>query len=295
MKRLSISQFKNTVRKMIKIKRQRVNFFNLYMYSLKIGFKAIGKGILTKESVKRILCPMDPDRYYELPRVGSSLKLAPGSKVLDISSPKLLVYFLAEKYPNVTFYSVEGYETELKSWNKLMGKKPNVIPEIQDARKLKYKQDFFDEIFSVSVIEHIMDKRANGDSEMVKETYRVLKKGGQFVFTSVADKKFRKVYLKNDIYSDNSNRLSFFERVYSYKSLKKRILDVTRYIKKEEEISYFRFPIYVKVFNSLIPWSAILGFLNLFIVPWNIMINKIGDTIVRKSVYFCVLKKNEQK
>ena len=34
---------------------------------------------------------------------------------------------------------------------------------------LSIKSNFFDEIFSISVIEHIKDGKTNGDSEMMKE------------------------------------------------------------------------------------------------------------------------------
>jgi hypothetical protein len=46
------------------------NFLDLYFYSVFLGLKAIFRGKITKESIKRVLCPMDPSRYYELPRVG---------------------------------------------------------------------------------------------------------------------------------------------------------------------------------------------------------------------------------
>ena len=42
---------------------------DLYQHSVNLGIKSILTGNINKESIKRLLCPMDVSRYYELPAV----------------------------------------------------------------------------------------------------------------------------------------------------------------------------------------------------------------------------------
>ena len=241
---------------------RNLNFLDLYFYSVFLGLKAVFRGIITKESIKRILCPMDPARYYELPRVANALNLKKG-KILDVSSPKLLVYYLAWKYPHIEFFAIDKFEDELLNWDRITEKPKNLKLLAEDATKLSFPTNFFDEIFSISVIEHVNLRKKKGDSEMMKEIYRVLKKGGRLVFTTIISNGYKIVYCDRNMYfKDRIERKSFFYRIYNYKTLLRRVLEVKPFELVEQEVCNYRFPLYEAVFNKLIPYSAIFGFLH---------------------------------
>lgn len=72
------------------------------------------------------------------------------------------------------------------SWKELISaKKVNRYKNLTwaDARELPFKDNYFNTVLSVSVLEHI-----SGIEEVVKEVYRVLKPGGKFVFTVNTDR-----------------------------------------------------------------------------------------------------------
>lgn len=72
------------------------------------------------------------------------------------------------------------------SWKELVSaKKVNRYKKLTwaDARELPFKNNYFNTVLSVSVLEHIL-----GIEEVVKEVYRVLKPGGKFVFTVNTDR-----------------------------------------------------------------------------------------------------------
>jgi ubiquinone/menaquinone biosynthesis C-methylase UbiE len=105
------------------------------------------------------------------------MRLGRKGAVLDLSSPKLLVYFLAQRYPQIDFYSIDKSEEELLSWQEITPKLNNLFLSKDDATKISFPDGYFDEVYSVSVIEHINLKKVNGDSKAMEEIYRVLKKG----------------------------------------------------------------------------------------------------------------------
>ena len=270
-----------------------LNFLDLYFYSIFLGFEAIGRGLITKESIKRILCPMDPSRFYELPRVGNAMELKGRQRVLDLSSPKLLVCFLAQQYPVIDFYAIEKSEEELQAWQEIAPKLKNLFLSKDDATKLSFPNGYFDKVYSVSVIEHINLKRANGDSKAIKEVDRVLKRGGRFIFTTMISNSFRNEYRDRDIYSDKGNKekKTFFCRVYDYKNLRKRVLEIKNFRVLKEEVCNYRFPVYESIFNKLVPYSVIYGFLHVIIAPLMIKTEKNMKKINKRAEYFAVLEK----
>lgn len=54
----------------------------------------------------------------------------------------------------------------------------NIIAEKADIEHLHYKNNMFDKVYSISVIEHVPN-----DVQAINEVYRVLKPGGIFTFT----------------------------------------------------------------------------------------------------------------
>lgn len=271
--------------------KKEIGYLDLYFFSIRLGIKAVLKGRITKESIKRVLCPMDPARYYELPRVANALNFKVG-KVLDVSSPKLLAYYLAQKYPHIEFFAIDKFEDELLNWDRITEKPKNLRLLTEDVTKLNFPTNFFDEIFSISVIEHVNLSKKRGDSEMMKEVHRVLKKGGRFVFTTIISNDYKIVYRDKNMYSkDRIGRKSFFCRIYNYKTLLQRVLKVGPFELVEQEVCNDRFPLYETVFNKLIPYSAVFGFLHLLFAPLMIDVTTSVLNIKNRAEYFAILVK----
>lgn len=271
---------------------------NLFVYSVAMGIKALANGKFTKEVFKRILCPMDPSRYYEFPATLKAISgyIKPNSRILDISSPKLLTYYLANKYQQANFVSSDIQPKELDSWKKAFGELKNMKLIRADARKLKFQNNSFDLVFSISVIEHVVDdkrKRALGDMEFVSEVGRVLKKGGIFLFTTNVADKADLLYKNNDIYGINDvNSKNFFSRVYSKDSLYKRIIIPSRLKLMYSEVCKYRLPFLESIFNLLVPYSAIFGFLNILIFPFILNVKPTESTrFGKRADVLYVLKK----
>src|SRR5919204_3308172 len=74
----------------------------LYATSVGLGLRCLLRHGYEKEALVRILVPMDPSRYLELPWALRELRARPGRRVLDLASPKLLAVTLARGGLDVT-------------------------------------------------------------------------------------------------------------------------------------------------------------------------------------------------
>ena len=69
----------------------------LYAESLKLGVRHLVRKGYRREAVVRVVVPLDPSRYLELPWAIERLGARPGERVLDLASPKLLAVVLARQ------------------------------------------------------------------------------------------------------------------------------------------------------------------------------------------------------
>ena len=102
--------------------------------------------------------------------------------------------------------------------------KADYVAQQMDALNLAYTDNYFDRVFSISVIEHIGD---NGDSEVMKEIWRVLKPGGLFIFTVPVKKIYEIEYRDKDEYNLNPDKKFaeyFFQRIYDKQKIDERLL-----------------------------------------------------------------------
>ncbi|MFP5272029.1 class I SAM-dependent methyltransferase [Coleofasciculus sp.] len=161
--------------------------------------------------------PMNYPRIIELPLTIELLDLNPNNSILDISSPKLLSLYLAERgYNQITISDIEDYFMEdFKKYSKAFNISPKI--DVFDATNIPYKNNTFDKVFSVSVLEHIPDF---GDVEVVREVLRVLKPGGCFVFTLPAYHAYLEEWLKKPTFywasKKNQEGDTFYQRRYHY-------------------------------------------------------------------------------
>ena len=153
-------------------------WLQLYGTSVRLGLAYLLRHGYLREAVIRVVVPMDPSRYLELPAVRDALAARPGERVLDLASPKLLAVVLAREGVDVT--SVDAFPEEVERWRALTHGLPRLRLEQADGRALPYRDASFDHAYSVSVLEHIPD---DGDCAALGELARVVKPGGRVVLT----------------------------------------------------------------------------------------------------------------
>lgn len=260
----------------------------LYLFSLRLGFSALLRGKINKESIKRIIYPLDIARYYELPVVLKHLKLKDNNLILDISSPKLLAFYIASNYPKVKVFALDKFKEEIKIWKNTFTIPSNLYLLIGDARNLKFEKNKFDEIYSVSVIEHLGNGKDDGDKVMMEEAARVLTKGGKLLLTTIISSKAQTLYKKYNIYSGKHKRIknTFFCRIYDKNLLTERLFSNDKFKLKKIEICNYKMPYYEKINNNLMPLTLLLGCINYFVAPKMVSTTSNLQSINKRAEFF---------
>ena len=146
-------------------------------------------------------------------------------KVLDIGGGGAGV--IGRMMPNNNLYIVDRSESELRDAEE-KGAKGNLV--VGDARKLKYPSNYFDAItifFSLMYIRGFKNKRA-----VIKESYRVLKKGGKMYIWGAIIPYPSLIYWINLIIHSKKNKIetgyivSGINNIQTYDLIKKIIEDV---------------------------------------------------------------------
>ena len=183
----------------------------LYGTSVGLGARYLLRHGYLREAVIRIVVPLDPSRYLELPETLRELAATPGQRVLDLASPKLLAFALARDGLDVT--SVDLLESEIDSWRRLVGNRPNLRFEVADGRALPFPDGLFEHAYSVSVLEHIAEP---GDEGALQELARVTRPGGRVVVTLPYAAEYREDWRDAPVYADHGRGSGrhFFQRWY---------------------------------------------------------------------------------
>src|SRR6185295_11907452 len=108
------------------------------------------------------------------PRVKSTIEghCRPGARILDAGSGEgSVTRYLAKHYPGVNFYGIDVSPIGVSM--ALEGAPKNARFSVGVLTKTGFENDFFDLIFSQSVIEHVEDWKG-----MLAEMHRILKPGG---------------------------------------------------------------------------------------------------------------------
>ena len=150
----------------------------LWAESVRLGVRQLVRQGYRREAVVRIVVPLDPSRYLELPWALEQLGAKPGERVLDLAGPKLLSVVLARRGVRVT--AVDQLEREVEAWRALAGDVPGLELRVADGRALPFEDASFDHACSISVLEHIEEP---GDAEALRELARVVRPGGRVLVT----------------------------------------------------------------------------------------------------------------
>ena len=198
--------------------------FSVYLFALGCGVRAVLSGSIG-DGLKLLIAPVGYWRYLPNAFVLREFKRQLNPKVLDASSPKLLSLMLASRTSNKV-YATDLNDAQIFSrWQRFaraLGLE-NYEVEYQDARQLKYPDDFFDLVYSISVIEHIPGQ---GDTEALREFCRVMKTDGRLVIEVPYRRQRREIVAHYDSKGAPLETPQFYERHYDAAWLRGRLEDV---------------------------------------------------------------------
>jgi SAM-dependent methyltransferase len=233
----------------------------LYALSVKLGLRHLVRRGYLREAVVRVVVPLDPSRYLELPAALRELAAAPGERVLDLASPKLLAVALARSGVEVT--SVDELPSEIDAWRRLAGGEPRLRLEVGDGRALPFADETFDHACSVSVLEHIPD---DGDEAALRELARVVRPGGRVFVTLPHAPEYREDWRDRPLYVDHGGRDGryFFQRHYDAARTARLVaaapslrLVRTEVVAMQPNLN----ELYVRTFPLLVPLGPLFGVL----------------------------------
>lgn len=227
-------------------------------------------------------------------------------RILDLGSGEgYLTYLLSKKKGNKVIgvdLSPENVKTSKKRY-------PKVTYKVMNCEKMSFKSNYFDEAYAMDVLEHVdnLDK-------VLKETHRVLKKGGRF-FVNVPYYKSEYWLLKvRPTYHKEIHHVRIFKKGQLRKIMKKHKFSTV----KEKNTAFlqhvllyylFRRKIKSNTQTSIGSWrdnyktKTVFAFMLLFdpfilntplkyfpiwiiTVPIGMVINFFGNKIFPRSVYF---------
>jgi SAM-dependent methyltransferase len=225
----------------------------LYRLSLALGARYLARRGYLREAVVRIVVPLDPSRYVELPWAWRELAAPPGSAVLDLASPKLLAVALARGGVRVT--SVDALPREIEAWRHLAGDEPNLSFEIADGRALPYADASFDHAYSISVLEHI-----DGDAQALRELARVLRPEGRLVLTMPHAREAFDEYRTSATYAEEAGTAGrfLFQRWYDEARVDSLLANAPELELVQREVVRLQ-PNLNTVYTCAFPWLVPLG------------------------------------
>jgi SAM-dependent methyltransferase len=222
----------------------------LYFYGLSLGIQSLLHGRFSHEAAKNVIVPVNYWRAAEYTAVFRHLQPQSSDRILDIGSPKLLSLYIAERYGAEVFSTdIEPYFLEDYRSYRALRRVPEdrFHVETADGRHLRFEDNFFSKIFSLSVLEHIPER---GDSECTREIGRTLAPGGVCVltvpFSPESRDEFRgadEFYWSGSTTRDAASRRSFFQRRYSEQDLYDRLIIPSGLILESLEFIGERFPL----------------------------------------------------
>jgi len=230
-------------------------WLGLYRLSWGLGVRRLRRGF-SRQAVIRLVIPMDPSRYLELPYTIAHLRASPGERVLDLASPKLAAVALARSGVDVT--SADLFDAEVRTWSDLAGDVPGLRFEVADGRALPYEDASFDHAYSVSVLDHVP---GDGDLDALGELARVVKPGGHVVVTLPFSEPYFEDWRDRPVYGDQEpgpDGRYFFERRYDAARLDGLIAAAPDLRLADRSVVRMQ-PNWHRLFIRAFPWMIALG------------------------------------
>lgn len=205
--------------------------------------REIGKRILTKNVVigfEYLINPVNSTRFFEFDFAFKNISES-SSSILDISSPRLFSFYLADLYPEscIRMINPDSRDIEISKEMISLLKISNITATHESLDALINNNTCYDYIVSISVIEHICGD--DGDTEAIKQIWEKLKPEGKLILTIPVDKKYWIEYRNDNQYGLEENKpddqIFFFQRFYDEKSIYERLLKPLQ--KKPDQIVWY--------------------------------------------------------
>ena len=238
----------------------RMGAFRIYFFALRLGFRVLKAGILV-EGIKLLMTPVGYWRFLPFAFVWREFRRHRNPRVLDASSPKLLSLFLASKTSGPVYATDLDDGKIVTRWKRIadvVGLN-NYQVEYQDARRLSYPDEYFDFVYSISVVEHIPE---DGDRLALAEFRRVMKRNGTLVLEVPYRPQREEIFKTNDSKGHPSKTLQFYERHYDAVTLKER-LEIQGLAIQQKVILGERLPLEAALLSGRLP-----RFLRVALLPW---------------------------
>ncbi len=185
-----------------------------YRVSIGLGVRELARRRHLRDAVIRVVVPMDPSRYLELPWAVRRLDVRPGETVLDLASPKLLCVVLARHGARVT--SVDQLPEEIEKWRSIARDEANLELRVADGRTLPSRTRASTTRRASRFSTHVGGER--GDAAALAELARCVRPGGRLAITLPHAPAFRIEYRRGSAYVDQVSATSwgsvFFQRWY---------------------------------------------------------------------------------
>lgn len=236
----------------------------LYRTSLELGVRYLRHHGYAREAVIRLVVPLDPSRYVELPWALDRLGGLAGDTVLDLASPKLLAVTLARRGLRVT--TLDQLESEIAIWRQLAEGEPGLEFVVGDGRAIPFADASFDHATSISVLEHVTGE--NGDAAALGELARCVRAGGWIAITLPYAAEAYVEYRKAPAYVDHGERdvhgRSFFQRWYDDAAVERLVAGVPGLELVESSVARLQPNLsaaYLRTFPLLVPLGPVFGLL----------------------------------
>lgn len=160
--------------------------------------------------------PIDAVRYIEFAYIKKFIEAnkLKDLKVLDLSSPYILSYILS-KHNTVIKTDIDSSE------RKFIKENDTLFFRIEDATALTFKDNTFNLVYSISVIEHIYEKYIDAIIEML----RVVTPGGFVYITFPVSNEYKEEWVKGAVYEmqHKQDGKTFFQYRFDESSVQKML------------------------------------------------------------------------
>jgi len=228
----------------------------LHVLSWRLGVRGLVRRRAVRQALVRLVIPLDPSRYLELPPTIASLAPEAGERVLDLASPKLAAVALARRGAIVT--SVDLFEDEVATWRELADGERGVSFEVGDGRALSHGDGTFDHAYTISVLEHMPD---GGAEQALGELARVVRPGGRVVVTLPYSERYHEVWHDQPAYGDQPagpDGRFFFERWYDEARVDALVRAVPELALEQRRVVRL-WPNWHRAYVRAFPWLIALG------------------------------------